>query len=93
MRRGAAHVSAKRCDRSTPKGLVHLLPTLSAFGYIHLGNWNEFRSQVPLIGPIPDATSPDHTEFQDALSPRPRWCRKGATDGKTRATPLAHIFH
>jgi len=58
--------------RSTPKGLVRLLPTLSAFGYIHLGNWHEFRSQVLLIGPIPDTTSPDHTEFHDALSTRNR---------------------
>ena len=60
------------CDRSTPKGLVRLLPTLSAFGYIHLGNWHELRSQIPLMGRIPDTTSPDHTEFQDALATRNR---------------------
>ncbi len=42
----------------------------SPFGYTHLGNWHEFRSQVPLMGLIPDTTSPDPTEFQDALSAR-----------------------
>ena|SRR5439155_26000986 len=44
--------------------LGRMLPTLSAFGYIHLGNLYKFRSQVPLMGLIPDTTSPDHTEFQ-----------------------------
>jgi len=38
--------SPRECTNLMWADLVRLLPTLSAFGYIHLGNWHEFRSKA-----------------------------------------------
>ena len=50
------HLAAWGCDRSTPKELRRLLPTLSTLRYIYLGGWHGFRSQVPLMNVLPDTT-------------------------------------
>ena len=60
----------------------------------HLGGLATDGPEVTSVGlKAHPTTAPVQIRIDLGLVPRPRWCRKAADDGKTRATPLARDFH
>ena len=56
------------CDRAIPNELRSLLPGLRNLRPLLLSHRHGLRSQVPLMGVLPNATKPDHPQVQDDLS-------------------------